>query len=87
MNEEVKKKLVGKISHYYEKIGVAVVELTDKLNSGDEILIQGHETNFKQTVGSMQIEHKNIQKAKKRDSIGLKVTDKVREKDSVYKLG
>ncbi len=85
MSEE-KKKLIGKIGHYYDKIGVALIDLTDKLNVGDEILIQGTETNFKQKIESMQIEHKNIEKAKKGDSIGLKVIDTVREKDSVYKV-
>ena len=85
MSEE-KKKLIGKIGHYYDKIGVALIDLTDKLNVGDEILIQGTETNLRQKVESMQIEHKNIEKAKKGDSIGLKVTDTVREKDSVYKV-
>ena len=80
------KKLVGKISHYFTKIGVAVIELTDKLSVGDEISIEGASTNFTQKVDSMQIEHKNIEKAKKGDSIGMKVKDRVREGDSVYKV-
>lgn len=86
MEEEIKKKLIGKVSHYYDKIGVAVIDLSDKLNVGDEILIEGHETNFKQKVESMQIEHQNIDKAKKGDSIGLKVINMVRENDAVYKI-
>ena len=80
------KKLVGKISHYYGKIGVAVIELQDELKVGDTISIEGIATNLKQTVDSMQIEHKNITKAKKGDAIGLKVMDKVRENDNVYKI-
>jgi putative protease len=84
MDEE--KKLVGKISHYFTKIGVAVIELSDKLSVGDEISIEGANTNFKQKVTSMQIEHKEIQKAKKGDSIGMKVDDRVREGDQVYKI-
>jgi len=84
MTEE--KKLVGKITHYFTKIGVAVIELTDKLSVGDMISVEGPNTNFQQKVDSMQIEHKNIKTAKKGDSIGLKVIDRVRETDSVYKV-
>lgn len=83
---EEEKKLVGKVSHYFTKIGVAIIELTDELSVGDEILIEGASTNFKQTVESMQIEHENIEKAKAGDSIGLKLKDRAREGDSVYKV-
>jgi putative protease len=83
-NEE--KKLIGKISHYYGKIGVAVVDLTDKLSVGDTISIEGAVTNMRQTVDSMEIEHKKIKMAKAGDSIGLKVNDKVREGDAVYRI-
>jgi putative protease len=83
---EQEKKLIGKILHFYNKISVAVIELTDKLSVGDEISIEGPSTNFTQTVDSMQIEHKNIKKAKKGDSIGLKVINEVKENDSVYKV-
>jgi len=83
---EEEKKLVGKVTHYYGKIGVAVVELEDELSVGDEISIEGKTTNFRQKVESMQIEHKNIEKAKAGDSIGLKVIEKVREGDKVYKI-
>jgi translation elongation factor EF-1alpha len=84
MDEE--KKLIGEITHYFTKIGVAVIELSDKLSVGDEILIEGASTNFKQKVTSMQIEHKNVKVAKAGDSIGLKVDDRVREGDQVYKI-
>jgi len=80
------KKLIGKVSHYYGKIGVAVVDLTDKLSVGDNISIEGVATNIQQTVDSIQIEHENIPMAKKGDSIGLKVKDRVREGDAVYKV-
>jgi translation elongation factor EF-1alpha len=65
---------------------VAVVELTDKLSVGDMISVEGPSTNFQQKIDSMQIEHKNVKTAKKGDSIGLKVIDRVRETDSVYKI-
>ena len=77
---------VGKIAHFFSKIDVAVVELTDSLSVGDRIRIQGPTTDFEQTVDSMQIEHANVKTATKGQSIGLKVKDKVREKDTVYKV-
>jgi len=80
------KKLVGIVRHYYTKIGVAVVDLMDELAIGDEISIEGATTNFRQKVTSMQIEHKNVEKAKAGDSIGLKVDERVRENDKVYKI-
>lgn len=83
---EQEKKLIGKIAHFYSNISVAVVDLNYKVSVGDEISIEGPSTNFTQTVDSMQIEHKNIKEAKKGDSIGLKVINPVKEKDSVYKL-
>ena len=80
------KKLVGKVTHYYGKIGVAVVELSDELSVGDTISIEGKTTNFQQKVESMEIEHERVKTAKAGDAIGLKVREKVREGDSVYKL-
>ena len=77
---------VGEVSHYFTKINVAVVELSALLSKGDRIAIKGMTTNFEQAVESMQIEHEAVEKAKKGDSIGLKVADRVREGDIVYKL-
>ncbi len=80
-------KLIGRVTHYFNKIGVAVVEITDdELNVGDTIHIRGHTTDFQQVVNSMQIEHKPIEKAKKGESIGMKVDSVVHEKDLVYKI-
>jgi len=78
--------LVGKITHYFGNIGVAVVELSDTLKVGDTIRIVGGETDFTQTIESMEIEHKKVEEAKAGDSIGLKVSQKVREGYKVYKL-
>jgi len=76
---------IGHISHFFSKISVAVIELTKPLSVGDTILIKGPTTDFEQVVESMQIEHKNIQRAEAGQSIGLKVAQRVREKDAVYK--
>lgn len=81
------KKLVGKVAHYFTKIGVGVIELSDELKVGDRISIEGATTNVQQTVDSMQIEHENVQSASAGQSIGLKVAQRVREGDLVYKLG
>lgn len=83
---EENKKLVGKISHYFTKIGVGVIELKDKLKVGDEISIEGATTSVRQTVDSMEIDRKPVEKAGKGQSIGLRVKDRVREGDSVYKV-
>ena len=78
--------MIGKVTHFFDKISVVVIKLTNKLSVGDEILIQGTETNFTQKVESMQVEHKNIEKAKAGDEVGMKVSEKVKENDSVYRI-
>lgn len=77
---------IGKIIHFYPKINVAVISLTDMLQAGDRILIEGKLTHVEQEVVSMQIEHVNIQKAEAGQSIGLKVEGIVREGDTVYRM-
>jgi putative protease len=76
---------VGCITHFFSKINVAIVELKAPLNVGDTITIKGPTTDFEQNVDSMQIEHENVQKAQAGQSIGLKVEQRVRETDVVYK--
>lgn len=77
---------VGVITHYYNKIGVAVVVLVKALKIGDKIKISGHDKEFNQTVHSMQIEHKELKSAKAKAEIGMKVDQEVREKDIIYKI-
>jgi translation elongation factor EF-1alpha len=80
-------KLIGKVTHYFNKIGVAVLQITDgELTVGDTIHIKGHTTDFTQQINSMQVEHEQIEKAKKGDDIGVKVENKVHEHDEVYKV-
>ena len=76
---------VGRITHFFSKISVAVVELTAPLVVGDHILVKGPSTDFEQVIESMQIEHQNIPRAEAGQSIGLKMASHVREKDIVYK--
>ena len=81
MSEE---KLVGKITHYYNAIGVGIIELSGALKAGDTIHIKGKVTDFEQTVDSIQIEHEPVEKAKKGDVVGIKAKEKVKEGDEVY---
>jgi len=76
---------VGRITHFFSKISVAVIELTAPLSVGDTIVVKGPTTDFEQAVESMQIEHEDVQRAEVGQSIGLKVAQRVREKDIVYK--
>lgn len=77
---------IGKVTHFFSKINVAVIELKATLSVGDRIRVQGPTTDFEQTVDSMQIEHENVKTAKAGQSVGLKVKERVREKDTVYKV-
>lgn len=79
------KKQIGEITHFYPKINVAVVKLSGKLKKGDKIAIEG-KNNFEQTVESMQVEHKDIEEAKPKDDIGMKMDQEVREGDKVFKV-
>ena len=77
---------IGSIGNYYSKISVAVIDLTGKIAVGDTIRVKGATTDFRQKVDSMQVEHANVQSAGPEQSIGLKVVDKVRKGDLVYKI-
>ena len=77
---------IGRVNHYYSKIAVAVLKLSGSLNVGDQIRIVGPRTETAQLVKSMQVDHKSIEQANSGDLVGLKVKDKVREGDAVYKL-
>ncbi|UCF70696.1 MAG: hypothetical protein JSW49_10980 [candidate division WOR-3 bacterium] len=78
-------KLIGKIVHYFNKISVGIIEITEgELKVGDTIHIKGHTSDFNQQISSMQIEHQAVEKAKKGDSVGVKVDSPVHEHDQVY---
>ena len=78
-------KPIGKIEHYYSKLGVGIIKLSNTLKAGEKIKIKGHTTDIEMTADSLQIDHKDVSEAKKGDIIGIKVADKVREDDEVYK--
>ena len=78
---------IGIVSNYFSKISVAAVEITNgTLSVGDRLHFLGHTTEFESTVHSMQMEHKSITEAKKGDSVGIKIPERAREGDKVYKI-
>lgn len=79
-------KLIGKISHYFGNISVAVIDLSDTLKVGEKIKVTGGETEFTQEVTSMEVDHKKVDSAKKGDSVGFKVDQKVRDGYKVFKI-
>ena len=76
---------VGKVLHFFGRINVAVIELTDTMSVGDKIAIKGPGTDIEQAVESMEIEHVKAKQATAGQSIGMKVKGYVRENDTVYK--
>jgi len=79
--------LIGVVTHYYGHLSVAAIRLeSGSLSVGDTIRVLGHTSDFRQRVESMQIEHQPVTEAGRRQEIGLKVTEHVRENDDVYKV-
>jgi translation elongation factor EF-Tu-like GTPase len=77
---------IGKISEFFARPVVAGIALTAPLKTGDKIHIVGHTTNLEMTVESMQINNVNLREAKTGDNIGIKVRDRVRKGDTVFKV-
>ena len=80
----MKEKEIGIVSSYFGHAEVAAIKLSGNLKAGDKIHIKGHTTDFTQEVTSMQIERKKVAKAKAKDHIGIKVSEKVRPNDKVF---
>ncbi len=77
---------VGKVIHYFSKVQAAVVHLTASIRIGEKLHFKGHTTDFSQTLESMQIEHKPVEKAEAGEDVGIQVKEKVRENDTVYRV-
>ncbi len=77
---------IGKVSDFFARPVVAGIELTAPLKVGDRIHITGHTTDMELTVESMQIDNVNAQEAKAGDAVGVKVSDRVRRGDTIYKV-
>jgi translation elongation factor EF-1alpha len=77
---------IGIVKDYFAKIGVAGIDVETTLRVGDRIHIKGHTTDLEETVESIQIEHAQVEQAKKGDAIGIKVPDRCRGGDVVYRV-
>lgn len=89
MEEKAKaeEKEIGEITHYFGHVEVGIIEISvGELKNGDKIAIRGHTTNIEQEVKSMQIEHDEVETAKKGDCVGIKVKERVRPGDKVFKI-
>jgi len=87
MAAKAEEKLIGRITHYYSHLSVGIIELTEgELKVGDVIQVKGRHTDFTQTVESLQVEHQNVSHAEKGKSVGVKVKEKVREHDQVFRV-
>ncbi len=79
--------MIGKVTDYFAKIGVAALVIhSGELSLGDTIHFIGHTTDFEQKIASMQTEHQAVDSAKTGDGVGIKVKDRVRHGDKVYKV-
>jgi translation elongation factor EF-1alpha len=77
---------IGRVNDYFAKISVAGIDLTATLKVGDRIRIKGHTTDLEEVVESIQVEHESVEEAKPGDKIGVKVADRVRGGDHVYRV-
>ena len=77
---------IGKVSDFFARPVVAGIELTGTLKAGDRLHIKGHTTDIEFVIDSMQINNVNVLEAKAGDAVGIKVSDRVRRSDTVYKV-
>jgi selenocysteine-specific translation elongation factor len=78
--------IIGTVSDFFARPVVAAIELTAPLEVGDKIHIKGHSTDVEEVVSSMQIDNVDVKEAKAGDSVGVKVSERVRKRDTVYKV-
>jgi hypothetical protein len=79
-------KRIGRVTHFFDHIGVAALALTDTIRVGESLHFLGHGTDFIQAVTSMQIEHKSVESAGPGDDVALKVEQRVRPNDAVFRV-
>ncbi len=80
------KKLVGRVTHFFPKAGVAVVEFKGELSVGEKICVEGASTLFYQAVESMEVDKQKVERVSKDAVAGVKLADRARAGDSVYKI-
>jgi translation elongation factor EF-1alpha len=79
-------KQIGRVTHYYNHLNVAVLKLDEQLKLGDKIHILGHTTDFEQRVASIELEHHPVEWVKPGDDVAIRVNEAVREHDVVYRV-
>lgn len=79
-------KFIGKVAHYFDKVMVIVVKLEDYLSIGDTIRLKKGEEEFDHLVDSIQIEHKNVEKAEKGNEVAIKISRPAKQGAEVYRL-
>lgn len=84
LGQSPKEKAIGCVTHYFDKIGVAIIKFNKTVSVGESVRFHGATTDFSQAVDSMQYDHKDITSASKGEEVGIKVKNKVREGDAVY---
>jgi putative protease len=77
---------IGVVTHYFAKISVGIIRLTEELKVGDTIHVKGAHDDFSQAIDSMQIEHQSVKEGKRGDEVGIKVVGRVHENDKVFKV-
>lgn len=77
---------IGEVEDYFNKVGVVTLTLQEPLNVGDTIHIKGHTTDFTQVVESLQIDRTPASQANAKDSVGIKVNDRARKGDAIYRV-
>ena len=77
-------KKIGSVTHYYTNLGVGIIKLSSPLKVGATVRFEGNTTNFEQEIKSIQFDHKEVEKAKKGQEVGVKVSEQVRDGDDVF---
>ena len=80
----IDKDLIGKVIHYYDKIGVAVVKLTKDIKIGDKVKFEKNGTSFEQVIESMQLEHKPVDEARTGEEVAIKVSQVAKAGTNLY---
>lgn len=77
---------IGRVTHYFNHLNVAVLKLTDNLKLGDKIHILGHSTDLIERIASMEVNHHSVVWVKPGEDVAIKVNEPVREHDIVYRV-
>lgn len=82
----MEEQLIGEVSHYFNRIGVAAIALTDMIKIGDQVHFLGYTTDFNQEVSSLQIEHQAVESAVPGQDVAMQVDLRVRKGDRIYRI-